>query len=205
MNDEIKPVKYPNPPEMKRMCILYLDILGYKQFLKMHKGNSLTLIHRCFENAKLFINDYNTHLDLEKIKIKVYSDNLILSAELDGEIEDYGIYHDMIVLSACLQETAIVTCNLQFRGAVTAGNCHVDDDFVFGDAFMEAYELESKVADWGRVIVSEDIVKAIQPHVEELDPRLISDNFEGKEIHYIDFLGISNNPTIDDNYVCNTK
>lgn len=163
MDEIIEPIVYSEPPKMKRVCLLYLDMLGYKQFIEIHKGNAFVLIDRCFQNVKLFMKNFNTLLDVEKIKFRGYSDNLILFTELDGTIEDHMIYHDMILLSALLQDTAIVTCNLQFRGAVTTGNCLIDD-YVYGDAFMEAYELESKIADWGRVMVSDEVVMALRPY-----------------------------------------
>lgn len=204
MNDDYEPIVYAEPQMMKRVCLLYLDMLGYKQFIKIHKNDAYTRIDRCYQNAKLFMKKINTLLDLEKIHFKGYSDNLILFTELDGKIEDHLIYHDMILLSALLQETAIVTCNIQFRGAITAGNCLVDD-YVYGDAYMEAYELESRIADWGRVMVSEDIVKALRPFDRQLNHRLISENVDNKERYYVDFLGMANNPVIEEDYVHNTE
>lgn len=200
MDDDIEPVVYSPPPAMKRVCLLYLDILGYKQFVKIHKEKALTLIDKMFQTAKMFMKNFNTLLNLDKIKFKGYSDNLILSTELDREIEDYRIYHDMILLSALLQDTAIVVCKLQFRGAITSGYCLIDD-YVYGEAFMEAHRLESEIADWGRVMVSEEIVNALRPYDHVLSHRIIED----QSGFYIDFLRMTNNPATEDNYKHNTE
>ena len=200
MDDEVEPIVYSKPPEMRRVCLLYLDILGYKQFVDIHKDKAYVLIDKTFQTAKLFMKNFNTLLDVDKIKFKGYSDNLILSTELDGVIEDYLIYHDMILLSALLQDTAIVICKLQFRGAVTAGYCLIDD-YIYGDPFMEAHRLESEVADWGRVMVSEEIVNALRPYDNVLSHRIIED--QGG--FYIDFLRMTNNPATEENYKHNTE
>ena len=85
MDETIEPIVYSKPPEMKKICLLYLDMLGYKHFIEIHKENALVLIDRCFQNAKIFMKKFNTLLDVEKVKFKGYSDNLILSVDLDGD------------------------------------------------------------------------------------------------------------------------
>ena len=46
-----------------------------------------------------------------------------------------------------------------FRGGISIGDCFHDGKIIFGPAMNEAYKLESKVAKWPRVVISEDTLK----------------------------------------------
>ena len=199
MDESDDEVFYSPPPEMKRVCLLYMDILGYRQFNNTYKEEAFLLIDKMFQNVKYILKGYNSYLDFDNVKFKGYSDNLILYIELDGQLEDYQIFHDMILISAVVQDTAIMTCDIQVRGAITAGYCAIGD-YVFGDAFMEAYKLESQIADWGRIMVSDDIAKEMEPYNGQLSHHLIGESTESGDRHYVDFLSILYNPDNNDNY-----
>jgi hypothetical protein len=52
------------------------------------------------------------------------------------------------------------------RGAISVGECYVDDVAVFGDALLDAYNGESKTARDPRVILKASAVDAAKQHLE---------------------------------------
>lgn len=56
-----------------------------------------------------------------------------------------------------LQAILVWQHNILLRGALTIGEIYHDENMVFGPAMVEAYELESKVAEFPRIILHDKI------------------------------------------------
>ena len=75
------------------------------------------------------------------------------------------------------------------------GRCYIGD-YIFGEAFMEAYDIESNKADWGRVVVSKEAFHSFRsPNGNIVVPCLIDG-----DLFYLDFLAMSLNPIANGNY-----
>ena len=181
---------------MKRVCLLYLDILGYKDFIQRNGYNkTFELINSAFELSKKFKDNLNDYFGSGEIEFKGYSDNLVFYFELKEDGDDYKRFYALASLASNLQESFVTLSQSQLRGAITVGRCYIGD-YIFGEAFMEAHDLESNKADWGRVVVSKEAFHSFRsPNSEIVIPCLIED-----DQFYLDFLTMSLNPVANEYY-----
>ena len=181
---------------MKQVCLLYLDILGYKDFIQRYGYNkSFEIINSVFELSKKFKECLDDYLGSGEIKFKGYSDNLVFYFELKKDGDDYKRFYALASLASNLQESFVTLSQSQLRGAITVGHCYIED-YIFGEAFMEAFDLESNRADWGRVVVSKEAFHSFRsPNGNIVVPCLIDE-----ELFYLDFLAMSLNPVANENY-----
>jgi hypothetical protein len=128
--------------------------------------------------------------EFEKIKInkeiEFYSDNIVITSDLYDDKDDAFRIFDMLYRCASIQYDTIFVNKMLLRGAITVGDCYVGE-FAFGDAFIRAYHLESKKADWARVIVSKEIVDKMA----DFDDRGYLYMKKDGEIHFLDFMKMS--------------
>lgn len=80
-----------------------------------------------------------------------FSDSLVISVEDDRHGRD-ALNNALFVLTSSLIEFGFL-----FRGGVAKGDLFHDGSLVFGPAFIDAYELESKTASTPRVILSKEL------------------------------------------------
>lgn len=160
-----------NPSPIKEYYIGYFDILGYRQFFIDQPEKAevfLTEIHNAIANTKrhLFSMDNNNFLknilkvDVD-IKIKIFSDNILLCLERcnDTEYEKSRALLFLVAISE-IQRSFIIVHDLVIRGGVTIGNISFNDDYIFGTGLIEAVEIE-ETAFYPRIIVSESFSKYI--------------------------------------------
>ena len=181
---------------MKQICLLYLDILGYKDFIQRYGYNkAFEMIYPSFELSNDFKDGLNDYFGSGEIRFKGYSDNLVFYFELKEDGADYERFYALASLASNLQESFVTLSQSQLRGAITVGRCYIGD-YIFGEAFMEAYDLESNKADWGRVVVSKEAFHSFRsPNGNIVVPCLIDGN-----LFYLDFLAMSLNPIANENY-----
>jgi len=146
----------------KDYLIIYLDIMGYKDFTVR---NSKEELYASIEKAYRMLNlikmkaTKNDGSELRfSTKMKMYTDNILLYTELENDEYDMLRCSATLFTFAAFQRMIIKECNLLLRGAITHGKC-VIGDYVFGEPIMWAIKAESSKAIWARVLVSEETVK----------------------------------------------
>lgn len=90
------------------------------------------------------------------LRTQYFSDSLILSAQFTPD----GLWHLLLSLDALSWN--LLQMGVMVRGAVTIGEIHHDDRFVFGVGVNEAYRLESTVANFPRIILSREAFTAAE-------------------------------------------
>jgi hypothetical protein len=131
--------------------VCYADILGYsdlskksihsgkgKQFLN-ELGDALsTAYEHVRENAEGF-------RDQSFYAIKVFTDNIVVGYPLYAEYREYGDpeFDDILGVFAKLQ-ASLSAKGFFLRGGIAYGEHYMDEDIVFGDAFLEATDLDKK-------------------------------------------------------------
>jgi hypothetical protein len=101
-------------------------------------------------------------------EVSTFSDHIVLSyPELGGDDERFWemvgplwvefICRDCLRLLSPIAEKALRQ-GLLLRGGLTVGELFHDGDVVFGDALVEAHEIESKAAKNPRVVVSASVI-----------------------------------------------
>lgn len=157
-----KPIRYE-----ERYC-LFLDILGFKGVVEQSAQTGANLAHSGHPAGGIYFSLKQIASNL-KYKSAVASANGVMKASSRVVTQ----FSDSVVVSYKTTETSglaemlydvlhlqlnLIQRGLLIRGAITKGQLHLDQDFVFGPALNEAAELE-KVAMYPRVIVDRDLLK----------------------------------------------
>ena len=92
------------------------------------------------------------------------------------------------MLISFLQEGILI------RGAITRGELFHYGDTIFGPALVEAYELESKIAIYPRIIFTRDVfwLENFHSEIKEISQENIMNNvqIDSDGWHYIDFIQV---------------
>lgn len=210
--------------EQKYSVLVFFDILGFKNIVvnDIKKAsiisNILSNICEIFNNTIQqfityydydFLNDGENEygiLDgmvIPKMQSTTFSDSIILSCPLLQK-NQLLIIKNMIRALSEIQLT-LIRQGFLIRGGITIGNvCHTNK-YVFGEAVIEAYLLESTIANYPRIIVSDKLSKLIIKLLEEqkfddleedfadlLDEESFKTNYlriDDDQKLYIDFFG----------------
>lgn len=167
-------VNYINPSEVKALfdeleqtpsksfetyLIAYVDFLGMKD--KMKQENSYASFRKLqallsgVRKKAAFIEKNNAIDDFE---IKVFSDNIIIALKIKEEVLSTQII-SIINLVSLLQFEALFQFGFPLRGGITIGELFIDDSVVWGTGLIEAYQIEDKLANYPRVIVSKIVIE----------------------------------------------
>ncbi|KLT69620.1 hypothetical protein [Flavobacterium sp. ABG] len=160
--------------------IAFVDILGFSKMIEDYdNGNHQileSLIH-AMNNAGGFIkalpkenNEFAFNFR-ECIEAKLFSDCLCVSVPLEygNEHNTYNLYDQFWFFYQYLSgyQILLLQKGIFTRGAITIGSYYSDENIIFSGGLVEAYNLESKVANYPRVIISKkllDVFKSSDLH-----------------------------------------
>lgn len=159
-----------------KKVIAFLDIMGFKSIIDKTTDNSSfcellisNLIElKGMENKKsLFSNER-----IEEGKnVTVFSDSIVISYDLS--------FHnaiDKIIFDIILIQIDLIAMGLLLRGGVTIGDVFHDGGVVLGPAINRAYEIESKLSIYPRIMVDPILVKYAYKNPISNDSRESSKN-----------------------------
>jgi len=134
--------------------VVFLDLLGFRELVKRSGGDVLER-HRLVQALKL-VRDTLCENPAIDFRFTYFSDCIVLSAE-----------HSPHALWQVFQSVELLTCNLlQYdifvRGGLAVGPTHHSEDFVFGSAVTEAYELECTSKAGPLVLLSSEVVEEVE-------------------------------------------
>jgi hypothetical protein len=135
----------------ERRYIAFIDILGFSNLI-MDSTKSPDILEKIFRSletmqAMKHINDKDKKNDSE---ISLFSDNIVISY-LDNEYDaEANLIMDVMYLQMSLYIEGVLC-----RGGITVGDLYHDNNKIFGPAMVRAYELESKYANYPRIIVDD--------------------------------------------------
>lgn len=145
-------VKRPVP---ERCVVVYLDFLGYRELtpdalLKFKAALEMSLKDVPLpEGTKLDIWDYRIFSDNILLRGKAWSDPLV------------GIQLYMAILLASKIQGVMTTNGYLLRGAISVGQLYMDETILYGPALVDAYNTESKVAIYPRLILHDSVFEAL--------------------------------------------
>lgn len=161
----------PENFEMHEYGVIYLDILGQKELmeeLEQKKASSeeelqmqvvLRYIKKLLKNLK--------GVRHPSIGVQQFSDTTVIYIQLDGEnslVAEF-LFVDLIcalpnVIFEALKEGVLL------RGAVAKGMAwEIKQNCLYGPVIRDASDLEGKVAQWPRVIVSNAVISLFKEHL----------------------------------------
>lgn len=169
--------------------IAYLDILGFRSLINMSKSNfelrtkisqSLTSLYLA-QPTKYLINPQGKHINLPKhpdgISTYIFSDNILITAP-----ETLGGLNKIVNEIWNIFGILAYNCESLIRGALVKGEIYDDTQIVFGPGLIDAYEKETTVSVYPRVIFSNSVKNDYLALLEEQD----MSKFATKEYHSLD-------------------
>ncbi|OAI44316.1 hypothetical protein AYO42_00795 [Rhizomicrobium sp. SCGC AG-212-E05] len=128
----------------ERRLVAFFDVLGWRD--KIEKAGTdpiqLARLRNVVGFYSLIAKKRGTDSDL---RISTFSDNVAVSAKLSDL--------DFLLLMVGLVQILAVTEGCLLRGGVTIGDIVHDGDVVFGPALNRAYDIESRVAVYPRIVI----------------------------------------------------
>lgn len=148
-----------------RYCA-FVDILAFKNLIAdLDKGkvDVRTMQHIFFTvQTRPFLRaSREKPVDL---KVQTISDAICVSSKVEGPSLQWLLFSLSSLTYGLLEQGYFV------RGAVVKGNLYHDDHVVFGNALIRAYELESTVARYPRIMLTKEVAEDIKKYQGE-DPQ----------------------------------
>jgi len=149
--------------------VTFIDILGFGSMVSDRSRHDTidNILSRLKERTQF--EQYQTEGNQQRFTN--FSDCCVRSTPIvrtDGEWNGFGILAHEILTIVHAQMTLIMSEGVFLRGAITLGDIHHEDGTVFGPALVRAYQLESTVAEYPRIIIDPRIIERFRTS-EDLD------------------------------------
>lgn len=180
------PYKKDKKPTVRPSFCLFIDALGFKDEILLNdshdciKANKhLRHFYSAFKKAISFLDDED-----EKLwGTKVFTDNIVLGSPIDrwwhlGNEE--GVF-GLIISGVIWFQIMMVQKGYFFRGGWSLGSLYMNDIVVYGKALIEAYNIESIVARYPRIVLSEQMKELVDKHMSYYSDR----NFSPQASHIL--------------------
>lgn len=144
--------------EYKKYFIAFLDVLGFKKIIYENDTKKInTYLNKSLDK----INSINNSPSKRKIEIITISDSIILTIPTEENIQDRLHNLRQLCISVIALQQILIESEIFSRGAISVGDLHVDTakNQIIGKAFIQAYELESTLAKYPRVIIDNKIIE----------------------------------------------
>ena len=165
----------------KNKVVAFLDVLGFKTILNNR------------ERTQLYFNEVISEIEnLKKLKTTqgkilhavLISDSVVLSYPYEDSIINL---RELIVAVAKIQ-SRLMFHGIWLRGAITIGELEIqnykDAQVVVGQGLADAYELETRLAIYPRVIIDARVYQRLGISRGDLQKRLVDENSSLKEPLY---------------------
>ena len=168
--------------------------LGFKNFVKSNPSieiiSFLKEIAHCQQGFKREKQPNGT--DILSLSIKFFSDTLIITYPLQPEKTlNFGTLIQGVLPFINLIALRALMFGLLLRGAMTIGRFFEEDGVVLGSALNHAQELESNVAIYPRIVISNEILEkqiVLFPQSSSFYLQPIIKDFDG--IYYLNYFSI---------------
>ncbi len=188
-----------------RICC-FIDILGFKQHLNQTINpfgedniTKIKLIKSILDLSKNITSDKGIS---ESKVVTYFSDSIVISYKYDEESQLFFTLLNLLYVSMELANKGFLT-----RGGVAIGKLIHINEVIFGPALVDAYNIESKISKYPRIIVDKDVIKKgllyhSKNHTQEDEKEYIMDIVTEDEdgYYYIDYIQKSSSEFNDVEY-----
>lgn len=148
---------------MKKMYenryVAFLDILGFKNMVcqSVNEQKKFDVINMALNYASSVQREnYEGQIPMAELgkQVSVFSDSTVISYEMIRPGSGFLVLMDLIYIC-----NDLLGLGLPVRGGVTVGALIHDNNKCFGPAMVEAYNMESKVAIYPRILIDPKIIE----------------------------------------------
>lgn len=170
--------------------VAFIDILGSSKRIKEDSIGSLNTVHRVYERAlKLYksqlLDERQSHNNLdniEYIKTKIFSDNIVIYTRTGDDIKACFLH---LVYLAAFMQAIFLNEGLLVRGGIAIGDFFADDIMIWGNALVNAYQIENNIAIYPRIVIQPNTIYRVgEEFAKEFD--YISIDEDG--CYYVDYI-----------------
>jgi hypothetical protein len=129
--------------------VCYADLLGYSQLSKeaLQSGNGeqfLNRLHHALSSGYERVRQHSEGLGgAPFFVIKIFTDNIVVGYPIDSHDISHGESELGDIFGAFAEfQVGLAMEGFFLRGGIAYGNHYMDEDIVFGDAFLQAVELD---------------------------------------------------------------
>lgn len=147
-----------NELHTNRYIVAFIDLLGASEAIRNNDSDTnLNTVNHLLSMAINICNKENRN-SYGEYQIKAFSDNIVVAHALSNlsPIQEKSIVHELLYIVSTFQFYSFQV-GILVRGGITIGDLFVDARFVWGKALLRAYQLESKIALYPRIVVDNDI------------------------------------------------
>jgi len=177
--------------------VAYIDILGFRTQIQLLNKKS-TFSKKLFQALCTLENFRLTHDGQLKPddnfdslqRVSTFSDNIVLSRPVDSHAPIWNILFWLIYLVNEMLSIGVV-----LRGGISVGQLYHETNIILGEGLVNAYELESQVAIYPRIVIDDKVIKLIKKDLKNQKDLLkhyqmyIKRDFDG--VYFLDHLACS--------------
>ncbi len=174
MTAEVEKIKFVNH------FVAFVDLLGFSEMVahdaKASPGDRL-FVEKLFEvNREI---ESKIASSGRRFSLTQFSDSIVISLPLDQS----AVYEFISVVSS--YQLLLLSRGLLCRGGISYGKHFSSGSFIFSDALITAYKLESQQAKFPRILVSEDLVQLFDIDKTRLNEILIREDDGAVFVNYL--------------------
>ena len=184
-------------PEYRDVLLSYADLLGFRANLR---SKSAEEIRQALNDFREGTRPEGTFADRYEVSYFNFSDLIVRSTPVHSDAnKKYAVgllFHELHDLAYA--QAVMVGRGFLVRGAVTIGKVYSESNMIFGDALVRAYELESTLAVYPRIVIDPEVLRTFeQTHLLKKDthdheterPYIRSLLAKGSDgIYFVDYL-----------------
>ena len=183
VNAEEKAKAEAAPPSYvyRPAIVTFIDILGFSELVKTANAAEIGKLLALLGDASAGeVSEDNWPAGLARSI--AFSDNVVRVCPIDSTDPRGALFHEL--LSLVMIQAQLANMGALMRGGVTVGDIHFSGTTIFGPAMVRAYELESKLAIYPRIVLDPHV---FENYVKNPSMKGSAHSLE-KDLEYIDAL-----------------
>lgn len=135
--------------------VAFIDILGFSDLVEKSKENEEYLV-MILDALEEFKSELEKERPENSFEVAQFSDSLVISVPY----VDTAVFFTFIMKLNLIQKI-LAEKNILIRGGVSAGKLYHRGTIAFGPSFIEAYKIESQLAEYPRIVIDPKIINLI--------------------------------------------
>lgn len=152
-------MKGENDQFLESAIVTFVDIIGFREIAR---SKSLETIKTALDLFKYFAAPQEVEVDNAFSPIVYgFSDTIVrvfdINSKFNASFPTGMLFHELLDLVRI--QGNLINNGLIVRGGVSFGKVGIGDNRVYGPAYIEAYDIESKIATYPRIVVSPKLLE----------------------------------------------
>ena len=141
----------------KEYVVAFIDVLGAKNKIKEDVNKSLNIVHRAYNDAIAILDAmYSGEAKSLRPEVRIFSDNIVIA--VDSSIKGRPSALVAVLIYAGLIQHQFLHNRYLVRGGISMGDFFVDDVMLWGTALTRAYEIESSISIYPRIVLDPNMI-----------------------------------------------